>query len=357
MRIYLIHKEMLKELAFTFILSLVSLNFILIMEKVLRLSRLLSVVGASLSDMVRIILYLQPSMLILTLPMSLLVSTLLTYGRLNADSELVILRTSGMPFKTIALPVFIMGIGCFLAGISVSLYLGPKSMIKLRETLSDVITQRAPAAIEEGVFTTLFKDIVMIVKEKPDSKSMRGIFIFDERNKKEPRILTAREGSISTANEFGLAFYLKDGFMHIAKENTATEIFFEGYNLSLNLAAEQPSRKNSELTPYELIRKAKKTSPQEGIPLFLELHRRLSLPTVCLILMLLGPPLSLLAGKSGRLGGLTIGLFIFVVFYFLLIYGENLARTGKIPHYIGAWSPTVILGFFGIWIFKRENLK
>lgn len=357
MRIYTIHKEILRELAFTFLLSTVALNFILIVEKILRLSRLLSVVGVSLSDMIRIILYLQTPILILTLPMSLLVSTLLTYGRLNADNELVILRSSGMSFKTIAMPVFIMGITCFFTGLIVSFYLGPMSMVKLREAISGVITQRAPAAIEEGVFNTLFKDVVLFVKEKPDTGSMRDIFIYDERNKKEPRVLMAKEGSISVTDGFGLFFYLKDGHMHIAKGNDSTEIFFAGYHLSLNLAAEQPVRKNSELTPLELFRETKKTLPEQSVPLFLELHRRLSLPSVCLILMLLGSPLALLAGKSGRLGGLTIGLFIFVVFYMLLIYGENLARTGKIPHYIGAWSPTIILGIFAVWIFKQESLK
>ncbi len=357
MRIYTIHKSILRELAFTFFLSLVSLNFILMMEKILKLSRLLSVVGASVSDMVRIILYLQPPMLILTLPMSLLVSTLLTYGRLNADNELVILRASGVPFKTIAAPVFIIGISCFFTGMLVSFYLGPMSMLKLRDTISGVITLRAPAAIEEGVFTTLFKNIVLFVKEKPDADRMRDIFIYDERNKKEPRILIAKEGRISAADGFGLSFFLKDGYVHIAKGNASTEIFFSGYNLSLNIAAEQPTRKNSELTPFELFREIKKISPREAVPLFLELHRRLSLPSVCLLLMMLGPPLSMLAGKSGRLGGLTIGLFIFAAFYILLIYGENLARTGKIPHYIGAWAPTVILGVFALWIFRKESLK
>lgn len=354
---YTIHKEMLKELAFTFFLSLVALNFILIMEKILRLSRLLSVVGASLLDMARIIIYLQPPMLILTLPMSLLVATLVTYGRLNADSELVILRASGMPFKTMSKPVFILGISCFFAGLLVSFYLGPKSMIKLRETVSAVITQRAPAAIEEGVFNTLFKDIVLFVKEKPSAGGMRDIFIYDERNKKEPKVLMAKEGSISVADDFGLSFFLKDGYMQLAKGVNSTEIFFEGYHLSLNLAAEQPARKNSELTPFELLTEAGKRPPQDAVPLFLELHRRLSLPSVCLILMLLGPPLSLLAGKSGRLGGLTLGLFIFALFYIMLIYGENLGRTGKIPHYFGAWGPTLVLGFFAIWIFKKESLK
>ncbi|TAL25357.1 MAG: YjgP/YjgQ family permease [Nitrospirae bacterium] len=357
MRIYTIHKEMLKELAFTFFLSLISLNFILMMEKILRLSRILSVVGASIFDMAEIILYLQPPMLILTLPMSLLVATLITYGRLNADNELVILRASGMPFKVMVMPVFWVGISCFFAGLLVSFYLGPGSMVKLRKTISGVITQRAPAAIEAGVFATLFKDMVLFVKEKPDVNSMKEIFIYDERNKKEPKVLMAKEGRISNIDASDVSFYLKDGYMHIANMNSSTEIFFEGYHLSLNFAADPPVRKNSELTPFELFRDAGKASPTDAVPLFLELHRRLSLPSVCLILMLLGPSLSLLAGKTGRLGGLTIGLFVFAAFYILLIYGENLARTGKISHYIGAWSPTFILGVFAVWMFREESKK
>jgi len=354
-RFYTIHKEMLKELVITFLLSLVALNFILIMEKILRLSRLLSVVGASVLDMLKIILYLQPPMLILTLPMSLLMSTLLTYGRLNTDNEITILRASGMTFRGIAAPVFILGISCFLTGMLVSFYLGPLSMIKLRETISNVITTRAPAAIEEGVFTTLFKDIVLFVKEKPAADKMRDIFIYDERNKKEPKVVTAREGRISAVDGADIAFYLKNGYMQIAKDISSTEFFFEGYHLSLNLNTEQPSRKNSELTPFALWREARNLTQQQAVPFFLELHRRLSLPSVCLILMLLGPPLSLFAGKSGRLGGLTLGLLIFAVFYIMLIYGENLARSGKIPHYVGAWSPTVILGLFSAIVFRKED--
>jgi len=356
-RFYTIHKEMLKELVLTFLLSLIALNFILIMEKILRLSRLLSVVGASFFDMAKIILYLQPPMLILTLPMSLLMSTLLTYGRLNTDNEITILRASGMTFRGIAAPVFILGISCFITGMLVSFYLGPLSMVKLRETISNVITTRAPAAIEEGVFTTLFKDIVLFVKEKPEADKMREIFIYDERNKKEPKVVTAKEGKISAVDGVDIAFYLKDGYMQIARGNSSTEFFFAGYYLSLNLNTEQPARKNSELTPFALLNETKNMPPQQAVPLFLELHRRLSLPSICLILMLLGPPLALFAGKSGRLGGLTLGLLIFAAFYILLIYGENLARSGKMPHYIGAWSPTVVLGFFSIGVFKREDKR
>jgi lipopolysaccharide export LptBFGC system permease protein LptF len=72
----IIHRSILRELILTFILSLASLNFILMMEKLLRLSRFLSGVGTSILDMAKIILFLQPQLFILTIPMAFLLSTL-----------------------------------------------------------------------------------------------------------------------------------------------------------------------------------------------------------------------------------------------------------------------------------------
>jgi lipopolysaccharide export system permease protein len=61
----------------------------------------------------------------------------------------------------------------------------------------------------------------------------------------------------------------------------------------------------------------------------------------------------MIAGKSGKLGGLTIGLAVFTVYYMILIYGENLARGGKIPPPVGAWSATVVLAGAAILIVRR----
>jgi lipopolysaccharide export system permease protein len=105
----------------------------------------------------------------------------------------------------------------------------------------------------------------------------------------------------------------------------------------------------------QLLRDARQSdSYKKAASLYLEFYRRFSLPAVCLILIFMGTPLALLAGKSGRLGGLAIGLLVFTVYYMLLIYGENLVIAGKIPHFIGAWLPCVLLGIMAFILFKRE---
>lgn len=349
-----IHKSILKELALTFIITLAFLNLILMMEKLLRLSRFLSGVGASALDMFKLILYLQPQLLLLTIPMALLLSILLVYGRLNLDNELVILRASGMNFKGISKPVFIFGMLCFLINTAVSFYIGPKSSILLRNKIANVITARLPLAFEAGTFNTTFKNVVFVIREKPSEDTFKGIFMYDGRDKDEPRVLVAKEGRIYTSEGLFANLYLSDGYVHIAQGDSTTELFFEKYNILLTLESDLPSKKRAEFTPLELIQEIHE-KPQDALSLQLELHRRLSLPLLCLILIFLGLPLSLVAGKSGRLGGLAIGLVVFTSYYVLLIYGENLVRANKIAHYIGAWTPTIILGVLGLYFFRRAG--
>ncbi len=353
----IIHKSILKELTFTFFLSLASLNFILMMEKLLRLSRFLSGVGTSILGMTKVFLYLQPQLFLLTIPMALLLSTLLTYGRLNMDNELVILRTSGMRFKGIMLPVAVLGLICFLLNLAVSFYIGPKSSLELRNEIINIIRLRTPLAIEEGQFNTFFEDMVMYVREKPSDNVVRGIFVYDSRNKEEAKVLIAKEGTISVKDENDINLFLEDGYINMAGGDSMTELFFQKYNIIMRLSSDAPARKNAELMPSEIMQKIDRTNPKYRAPLQLELHRRFSLPLLCIVLIFFGPPLAIMAGRSGKLGGLTIGLAVFTTFYMILIYGENLVRSGRLVHYIGAWVSTAILGISALLLFIRESRK
>jgi lipopolysaccharide export system permease protein len=353
----IIHRSILKELILTFLLSLACLNFILMMEKLLRLSRFLSGVGTSALDMTKLIVLLQPSLFLLTIPMAMLLSTLLIYGRLNVDSELVILKSSGMHFRGIALPVIALGLACFLFNAAVSFSIGPMSSMKLREEITNVMRMRAPFAIEAGRFTTTFKDTLILIREKASENTMRGIFIYDDRNRSEPRVMFAKEGNISTTDGTNINLLLKDGYINIAKGDITTEIAFKKYNMLLKLESDAPGRKNAELTPFELYEKIQNSDRRHALVLSTELYRRITLPLLCIILMFFGPPLSMIAGKSGRLGGLTLGLAVFMIYYMILLYCENLVRADRILPSIGAWLPTLIIGLVAVVLFRRESLR
>jgi lipopolysaccharide export system permease protein len=350
-----LYKTILKELIISFLLTLAFLNSILMMEKLLRLSRLLSGVGASLLDMAKIIALLQPQLMLLTIPMSLLLSTLLVYGRMNMDNEIIIMKATGMHFRKISFPVMIMGILCFCSSLAVGFIIGPQSSIKLRETLAQIITLRSTVSVEVGTFNTAFKDVVIMVKDKKADDTLGNIFIYDNRHSDEPTVLMAKEGKFSIQDGFNIGLYLQNGYVNMTKADSITEMFFDKYNMVLSIDAESPSPKKIEYTPMQLLQDAKKAGSKRSAGLYLEFDRRISLPAVCLILIFMGPPLALIAGKSGRLGGLAIGLLVFTLYYMLLIYGENIVMAGKVSHLIGAWAPCLLLSIIAGFLFKRAG--
>jgi len=352
---FILHRFIIRELLVTFTLSVIFLNSTLMMEKLMKLSKLLSSVGASGRDIGEVILYIQPQLLILTIPMSMLLAVLLTYGRLNSDNELVIMKSIGMPFRLISRPVMYIGIVLFILNLGISFYLGPWSGVALREKITNILVTRAPLAIEEGIFNTSFKDMVILIREKPSPREISGIFISDDRNKAEPKIIVAKEGHIVSESD-SLSFILTDGHVYIVSQNALTEIHFATYYFKLIPSMKGSAKNVAEYTPQELLAETVK-QPQRKIFFLIEFHRRLSMPALCLIIIFLGPSLSLIAGKSGRLGGLTLGLFIFGAYYIIMIYGENLAKSGSLPHYIGAWLSFAILALISVISFERVNRK
>jgi len=274
---------------------------------------------------------------------------------MNADNELTILKGSGISFLKISRPVAYLGLVCLCLSLFMSFYLGPKGGVALREKVTEILTTRAPMTIEEGIFNTAFKDVVILVREKPDSMTMRGIFIVDDRKIDEQKILVAKEGKIIPKDD-ALGFSLSKGRIYLPKGDTTTEISFDSYFFRLNPHIEGQRRTINEMTPKELLTEAEK-DPDKRLRYILEYHRRLSMPAMVIIIIILGPSLALLAGKSGRLGGLTIGLAVFGVYYTLLIYGENLAFTNKIPHLVGAWGGFAVMALLSIFVLLRVNKR
>jgi lipopolysaccharide export system permease protein len=352
------HRAVLRELLAAFALGLLTFNFILVTEKLLRLTKVFASVGASLADIVKILVMFQPQITVLTTPIAFLMAVLLTYGRMNADNEIVVLRASGMSFGALARPVFVFGAGCFALSLLASFWAAPLGAGKLRETVSDIVAKRAPLAIEEGIFNTSFRDVVVFVGEKTDEGRLRDIFVYDGRKEGEPAVLVAREGTLGAPGGASVSFDLRDGLVLLEQGESTTEVSFGRYAISFPLTAGGSGiMSRAELSPPELLRKAAGATGKDRRRLLLEFHRRLSLPALCLILMVLGPPLSLWSGRSGKLGGLALGMLVLALYYAGVVYTEGLAAAGTLPVWLGAWLPAAAVGAASAWMFRRASAR
>lgn len=347
----IIYRALSLELLQNFFISIAFLNAILIIEKLMKLSKVFTSVGIDLFNLFLLIVLLQPQLLIFTIPMSLLMGTLLTYGRIQTDNEMTIVMLSGMPYKKIFKPAIYLGIIAFLVTILMSFYLAPKGISLVREKVLTILAERAPLGIEEGVFNQGFKGITIFIKEKPDNLQLKEVLIFDER-KDDTKIILAKEGRI-TKEKDNISLSLLDGKGYFIRGAALNEVNFREYIFKISPNIEPIAKKNSELSLFELI---SKISKDNKIDYKVELYKRFSLPVLCIISVFLAPALCRLIGKSGRLGGITAGLAIFAIYYVLMIYGTNLSKAGTIPPEFGVFLPIIVVGLLTITSYRGLKL-
>jgi lipopolysaccharide export system permease protein len=349
-----IFKYISRELLKNFILSIAFLNSLLTVNSLFALSKKFMDVGLSIADTSKIIFLLQPKLLLFTVPIALLVSVLLAYGRLNMDNELIVLRASGMSLINISKPVFTFGTACFIFSLLISVYIVPVSVSHLKKEASHIMFSRLSQSIREGLFNTFFKSLTIMPNKKISDNTFEGLFIYDGR-KENPMVIWANHASIAQKDDLsGIIIVMSDGSIYINRENSLTDISFGKYSLSLNFEIPGLQKDFNEIPVKDLFQKAK---TDKNINAWLEFHNRFALPAASLILMLIGPTLFPMAGKTGRIGGLSIGLFTCAFFYILTIYLNNMAKAEKIHHFIGGWGASVLLGGIAVSLFYRSYKK
>ncbi len=339
----IIHRTIFRELSKNLVVILFSLSILLFMEKFVRLTRLFMGRGADFVDVFKIFLYLQPSILLLSVPMAILVAVFLTYGRMATDNEIVVLKASGMSFAGISRAAFTLSVLCFSALLIISLYLLPRSMTSLKQTIHESIVKKAAMTFEEETFSDVFKGTVIYVKKILSDDKFQGIFIYKESDEsmEKPVVIGAERGVISSYPKEGLMkLSMNNGFIHTFKESSSTEIAFSSYDFILTTGVESINK----VKPDEIKTSVLWNGRKSTVSWDLELNKRLAMPFACLIFGALGPALSSRVGKIGRLGGFSLSLAVLILFYSLLIMSEGLAESGKISPFLGGWAADIFFG-------------
>ncbi|GAB4537247.1 MAG: LPS export ABC transporter permease LptF [Thermodesulfovibrionia bacterium] len=339
----IIQRGIFRELCINLLIVTFSISILLFMERFVRLTGIIMWRGTDIKDIIRVFIYLQPSILTLSIPMALLISIFLTYGRMLSDNEIVILKNSGMSFLGISKAPLLLSLSCFIIMLSLSLYLSPKGMQSFKKTLYETIVRKALMVIEKESFSRVFKDTVIYINEMPAKGVFKGVFVYREdtgsKGLTRPVVITASDGEIiSNPNEGLIKLILHNGMIHTVTRDGASEVSFSQYDFILSTGIEP--RKRIKPTEIETIRlwQGRRDDPEWDV----EFNRRFAIPFASIIFGILGPPIAMRMGSIGRLGGLSFSLVILLLYYAILIATEGLAKAERLTVFMGEWIPNMV---------------
>jgi len=89
--------------------------------------------------------------------------------------------------------------------------------------------------------------------------------------------------------------------------------------------------------------------------LMVEIHKKASIPAACLVFVLLGAPLGILAHKGGLGVASGMSLLLFLVYYVLISQGEILADREILTPALSMWLPNALMGGLGLWLWKYSK--
>ena len=163
----------------------------------------------------------------MALPLSVLLSVIMTYGSLGENYELVAIKAAGISLIRAMYPMIIIISILSVIAFIFSDYMLPVANLKYYSLLYDVRQQRSATLLPEGVFSNSFPGYtVRVDKKDPDGQTLHGIIIYQkDENSNNFSDIFAKEGRMyRTAGDKYLVLKLKDGIRY---QETAGEV---GYN-------------------------------------------------------------------------------------------------------------------------------
>ena len=343
------------------VLGVLVFIFILLMAQALRLTEFVLGHGISLLTVAQIMGYLSISFLPVILPMSLLFSVLMTYGRLSQDSEIVALKAIGYSQASLSLPAFMLSaLVCFISA-QTSFQLAPWGNRQFEVIVTKLSSTKAGATLKEGTFSEGFFDLV-VYANKVDSKTgkIEKVFIYDERSGDLPLTIISKDGQIiqdKNAPGNAILLQLKDGNIH-RKGETHTKINFGTFEVRLADPVNEQHREKSpqSLTLDEILEKqaAPDTSDDTKRMLTIEFHKRLALSFAGLIFGALGVAFGTQTNRRDQKGsGFVISLGVLIGYWILYLGFESMARSGQVPVVLALWIPNLFFATLAAWRLKK----
>ena len=397
----IINRYIVNEVSQYFLISLFAFIGMLLTIRMIKLANLVINRGVEIEQIVTIFIAVIPTFLEIALPLAALLGVMLAFARLSGDSEIIILRGSGIGIKQIVLPIALFGVAVTIAGQLTSVYLRPWGFRTLQEGLYQIAKSKSTAGLEQAVFNKLGKITLYSQEINHDSGDLARVLVDDRRVENSRRVIVAQKGVISSQDQNRtLSLLLKDGTIHEQVEGKYVLTRFVENNIFLETDAlyeddnEKKGRRGAELSNADLRSLNQKLSAlmllphdshaaleqlrsqasaflpsdearallPEQIPLRIarneiELGRRFSLPCASLFLGLLGMALGIQPARAQRAWGATlslaIGMVVFVVYYVFFSLGLTLAESQSISPLLALWGPNLIIALFSLYVLRK----
>ena len=334
--------------------------------------------GLPILKALQALVYSLPSFLVLSFPMAVLLSTLLSYGKLSANSELLALRSLGIRTSRIIAPAILVSI--IMTGLTfyfndnlvpnsnklaeLTLRSGIGSSFNKGKSKNNIIFSRKGSRIiaENNQPTKINTYLTHIFyASRFENNIMSEVTVLDFSRENIKQILTANSAIFDKDNS---SWIFKNGsIVSTDSIGQTTTINFKRYIYPfvegpLDLAKVPKDASDMSLKEaLEAEKIYKKIGNLKEIrKIQVRIQEKFTLPCACLVFGLIG---SILGSKSNlrssKSQGFGLSVILILFYYVLSFLCSSFGIKGLLPPIIAAWFPVVISLGGGFYFLRKSS--
>lgn len=298
-----------------------------------------------------------PEIIVMTIPIGVLLGTLLVFNRLSGDSEIIALRTSGISFYRIMVAPLMFGLLTSIASFGINEYVVPvANRTSKKLEFMALYKQTLPEGTANFTYMERGKDLSLsrvYYIGLADKTTIHNVIILDFTRDKLVQIISAANGMWNHGEwilQKGRTYVLAgdSDITRILKFDTLTIPGVKNAQEALKLNKVPPKDMSiAELSAYMDNMRKSNVIPRD---LLVRFYQKFSQPLACLIVALAGAPLGLLARRSRSNLGLVYSAVIVFLYYVLQSSSGALGDSGRLDPMVAAWLPNIVIGTLGMII-------
>lgn len=383
----ILDKYIVKQVVETFLISLVIFTSIIFAtDAFITIVKQITNYGIPLQIAAMLVMLKLPSMLILTIPMGILLATIMTVNRMNNAQEITIFKACGIGVDRIAKPIMICATIASLFGFTVNEIIAPAASQQAKTlTIWAIMQKNVPNGKKNFIFKEMkngnlhrFFHIASVADNR-----LHNITVLDLSRKNTIQVIYAKKGDtspegwvmdngvvytiattgkvlntavfttmnfdntaeavqrITEVNENELNYF--DLKKHIKKEHASID---EKINTMAKNAAE-----NSKTIDAE---KTKKEIKKHLLEFEILMNEKLALPFTAIVFAIIAIPLAITGPRARFNRGLLFSIVILFAFYILRALAISLGQGGMISPVLAAWLPNIVLFSLGYYLYRRK---
>ncbi len=363
MHVRILDKYIFREVCKAFLFGICAFSAVFIGSGTLfKIAKYITDYGASLSAVVKVFVFGLPNVIMWTFPMSMLLATLLTFGRLSSSSEITAMKSCGIGFFRIATPAIILGFFVSIAAILFNEHVVPWANTAYRNVVYYEIQGKSGAKSQDHIILKDIKDgqiqrLLYARRYDADSQSLQSITLqeFDGAGK------VSHVENAEYAEFTGKEWVMHNGMLYdISDGESEHTLRFNTQVLPINASPRQIVREQKdpeELTMKELKAQIRimKTQYVDTSKLETELYQRITVPMASLIFALVGVPLGLQPTRNSSSAGFAMSVIIIFFYYALMTMANAIGRSGALSPMLAVWIPIVVGLIAGLFLIRKAS--